>query len=130
MNVYEIPKKTQQDLLDEKEYKDYSENVELNPRGLPNHLLAGHGMDTTAFEKRDIIQTSKLFMEDRLPVGKITASTDWRKDNTVTQTILVNNKTDKIAAFLKPDPGELKPRGYNEFTQKFDKNYLKLGLRK
>ena len=30
MNCYEIPKKTQQDLLDEKEYKDYAENVELN----------------------------------------------------------------------------------------------------
>merc|ERR1711959_301979 len=97
------------DLLDEKEYKDFSENVGVNPRGLPNHLLAGHGMDTKAFEKRDIIQTSKLFMDEKARINNIIAPTDWRKENTVTQTVQVNNKTDEIPAFLKADPGELKP---------------------
>ena len=28
--VYDVPKKNQQDLLEEKEYKDYASNVEFN----------------------------------------------------------------------------------------------------
>ena len=41
---YDIPKRTQQDLLDEKEYKDFKDNVEFNQRGVPHYLLIGHGM--------------------------------------------------------------------------------------
>ena len=87
-------------------------------------------MDTQAFEKRDIVQTSKLFMEEKQRINEIIKPTDFRKDNTKTQKILVNNKDAAIPAFLNAHPEELKPKGYNEFTSKFDKNYLKLGLRK
>ena len=55
--AYDIPKRTQQDLLDEKEYKDYKNNVEFNQRGLPHHLLIGHGMEMNTFERRDISTT-------------------------------------------------------------------------
>ena len=130
MNIYDVPKKTQQDLLDEKEYKDFAENVELNMRGMPNHLLVGHGMDTQQFERRDIVQTSKLFMEEKKVIKEIIKPTEFRKDNTDKQKIQVNNRAADIPAFLKADPGELKPRGYNEFSKKFDANYMKLGLRK
>ena len=44
MYAYDIPKRTQQDLLDEKEYKDFADNVQFNYNGLPKHLLLGHGM--------------------------------------------------------------------------------------
>ena len=38
-----VPKKTQEDLLEEAEYKDYETNCELNYHGIPGHLLMGHG---------------------------------------------------------------------------------------
>ena len=134
MHAYgEIPKKTQQDLLDEKEYADYKLNCETNPRGMPGHLLSGHGpspSDTTQFEKRDMLTTSKMFMEERRKIKDIIAPCDWRQENMTTQKVNVNNKTDSIPAFLRADPGVLKPRGYSEFTKKYDANYMKLGLRK
>ena len=54
MYAFDIPKKTQQDLLEEKEYNDYKVNVELNQNGIPGHLLVGHGPELNDFERRDI----------------------------------------------------------------------------
>ena len=64
--AYDIPKRTQQDLLDEKEYNDFKQNVEFNQRGVPNHLLIGHGMDMDTFEKRDISTTAKMSFQDKM----------------------------------------------------------------
>ena len=50
--AYGEHKRTQQDLLEDKEYKDYAENVEFNQRGLPHHLMTGHGSQLEDFEKR------------------------------------------------------------------------------
>ena len=61
--AYDIPKRTQQDLLDEKEYKDFSDNVKFNQRGVPNYLLIGHGMDLKQFEQRDMATTKNQSYE-------------------------------------------------------------------
>ena len=74
--------------------------------------------------------TSKLFFAEKKSMKEIITPTEFRKDNTVTQKIQVNNRAADIPAFLVADPGVLKPRGYAEFTKKYDANYLKLGLRK
>ena len=58
--AYDVPKRTQEDLLEEKEYKDYEVNCELNQNGIPGHLLVGHGPELTDFEKRDIATVKNL----------------------------------------------------------------------
>ena len=65
MLAYDIPTRTQQDLLGEKEYKDFADNVEFNYRGLPGHLIIGHGMDPKTWEARDLAATSKLSYGER-----------------------------------------------------------------
>ena len=69
---YDIPKRTQQDILNEKEYADYQQNVEFNQRGLPHHMLIGHGMDLEVFEKRDLGTTAKMSYDDRAKAEDIT----------------------------------------------------------
>tara|TARA_B110000259_G_C13727282_1_gene286997 strand:+ start:188 stop:379 length:192 start_codon:yes stop_codon:yes gene_type:complete len=61
---FDIPKRTQQDILNEKEYADYQTNVEFNQRGLPHHMLIGHGMELDTFEKRDLGTTAKMSFGD------------------------------------------------------------------
>ena len=80
--AYEIPKRTQQDLLNENEYKDFKSNVEFNQRGLPNHLLIGHGMDLETFEKRDSATTANLSYSEKLDAKTITKQTEWVQKNT------------------------------------------------
>ena len=60
-----VPKKTQEDLLEEAEYKDYEVNCELNPRGIAGHLLMGHGPELKDFEKRDIATVKNLTYDAR-----------------------------------------------------------------
>ena len=55
-----VPKKTQEDLLEEAEYKDYEVNCELNQNGIPGHLLMGHGPEMKDFERRDIATVKNL----------------------------------------------------------------------
>ena len=69
--VYDVPKKNQQDLLEEKEYKDYASNVEFNQRGVPHHLLIGHGMDLETFEKRDLVTTDKMALGEKATACQI-----------------------------------------------------------
>ena len=51
--------------MEEKEYKDFAENVEFSQRGVPNHLLLGHGQDLDTFEKRDLATVNYLSFEKR-----------------------------------------------------------------
>ena len=63
--AYDIPKRTQEDLLEEKEYKDFKVNCELNQNGIPGHLLCGHGPELNDFEKRDIATVKNLSYESK-----------------------------------------------------------------
>ena len=65
MYAFDIKKKTQQDLLEEKEYKDFEDNVQLNQNGIPGHLLVGHGPELHHFERRDLGTTKSLSYENR-----------------------------------------------------------------
>ena len=65
MNAFEIPKKTQQDLLDEKEFKDFETYCELNQNGVPGKLLTGHGPELEHFERVDLATTKNLSYEQK-----------------------------------------------------------------
>ena len=52
-------------MLNEKEYEDFSKNVEFNQRGLPHHVLIGHGMELDTFEKRDLATTANMSYENQ-----------------------------------------------------------------
>ena len=82
MYAFDVVKKTQQDLLEEKEYKDYEVNCELNPRGIPGHLLTGHGPELNDFERRDIATTKNLSYDAKQKANEITASMTYHKENT------------------------------------------------
>ena len=131
MLAYDIPKRTQQDLLDEKEYKDFKDNVELNPNGLPNHLLLGHGMKIPEFEKRDIATTKNLSYDFKQSAKEILAPMTFHQGNTTVGKIQINckNEDSKNIFTGMNTKGQIKPRGYNEYTKKCDANYLKIGLR-
>ena len=132
LHAYEIPKRTQQDLLNEKEYADFKNNVEFNQQGLPGHLLIGHGMDLKTFEKRDCATTANMSYAEKLDAKTITKQTQWVEGNTNVSKLSINKKDEEIPAFmggmLKTE--ERKPRGYGEFTKNNDNNYHKLALRK
>lgn len=51
--------------MEEKEYKDYAQNVEFNQRGVPHHILLGHGMKLDTFEKRDLVTTDKMALGEK-----------------------------------------------------------------
>ena len=131
MYAYDIPKRTQQDLLDEKEYEDYKKNVELNPRGIPGHLLCGHGPELTDFEKRDIATTKNLAYEEKQNAGQITHSMTYHQTNTKVDKMMVNTKPEDVPQLFGGlvTSNERKPKGYGDYTKRCDKNYHKLGLR-
>ena len=81
--AYDIPKRTQQDLLDEKEYKDFKDNVELNQNGIPNYLMIGHGMEMKQFEQRDMATTKNLSYEFQNSAKEIISPTTFHEGNTV-----------------------------------------------
>ena len=129
---YDIPKRTQQDLLNEKEYADYQQNVEFNQRGLPHHLLIGHGMDLQNYEKRDLGTTAKMSYDERAKADAITNQTNWMTGNTNVSKIQINQKADSIPAFMVPTNSKqtIKPRGYGDCTKKCDLNVNVIGFRK
>ena len=57
---------------------------------------------------------------------------DFKQTNTACQKIQINQKADAIPVFLGGEnkKTDIKPRGYNEYTKRFDANFNKLGLRK
>ena len=91
MMVYDAPKKTQQDLLEEKEYKDYAGNVEFNQRGVPHHLLVGHGMDLQTFEKRDLVTTDTMALREKAKADAIVHPMTIRQENTDVSKIQINS---------------------------------------
>mmetsp|Transcript_39357 Transcript_39357/g.60169 ORF Transcript_39357/g.60169 Transcript_39357/m.60169 type:complete len:134 (-) Transcript_39357:31-432(-) len=133
MLYYDIPKRTQKDILEEKEYKDFAENMTFQQRGLPNHLFLGHGKEINDFEKRDLATTHVLSYEKKMNASSITNSMAYRKENdTLLATKGKQDKPEKVIAQEAKAATEpaLKPRAYNEFTKKIDLNYHKIGLRK
>ena len=132
MYAFDIPKRTQQDLLEEKEYKDYEVNCELNQNGIPSHLLVGHGPELHHFERRDIATTNKLSFGDRQNASQITHSMTYHQENTNLSKYQINTRSEDVPAIFGGllTSNERKPRGYGEYTKKMDSNHLKLGLRK
>ena len=130
--AYDIPKRTQQDLLEEKEYMDYKNNVEFNQGGLPGHLLIGHGQKIEAFENRDLATIKNLSYEDRQKAADITHPMSFLKANTKVDKFQINQKAENVPSIFGSElkKEDIKPRGYNEYTKKLDNNYLKIGLRK
>ena len=128
MYAAQIPKRTQADLLAEKELKDYTDNVKYNKKGLPGHLLFGHGPELASFEKRDLATTNYLSYEKRMTADRITHPLDYKNENP--HLLSLKGKQEKPALLQKQEEGiQLKPRPYNEFTKKIDLNYNKLKLR-
>ena len=133
MNYYYIPKRTQEDILAEKQEKDFADNVQFNQRGLPNHLLLGHGPSLDTFEKRDLATTSYMSYEMKQSAKEITNPMEFKNENAELLKVKgVQEKTEKLKKEEEAQgPGiHLKPRAYNEFTKKIDLNYHKIGLRK
>ena len=130
--AYDIPKKTQQVLLEEKEYKDYADNVEFNQRGVPHHVLIGHGQDLATFEKRDLVTTDKMAYDEKQSAKQIIDPMSFRQENMQVQKIQINAKNSDVPAFMDGvnTKEQIKPKGYNEFTKRIDNNYNKIGLRK
>ena len=77
-------------MLNEKEYKDFSENVEFNQRGLPHHVLIGHGMQLDTFEKRDLATTANMSYENKETAKEITKQTNWQMVNTTVSKVQIN----------------------------------------
>ena len=69
--------------------------------------------------------------EEKKTAPQIVAPTSWRMDNTAVSKISINATADAVPSFMggQNKKEELKPRGYNEYTKKFDSNHMKLGLR-
>ena len=133
MLAYDIPKRTQQDLLEEKEYDDFTKNVGFNQRGLPHYLLTGHGQDLNTFEKRDLATTTFQSFGEKKIAKEIVHPMNWQKEtNTDVYKLNVNGKVSDVPQFgagmISKD--QIKPKGYNEFTKRIDLNYHKIGLRK
>ena len=132
MYAFEVHQKTQQEILEEKEYQDYKVNCELNQNGIPGHLLMGHGPELEHFERRDIATVKNLSYQNRETADQITHSMTYHKENTKVEKIKINTKEEdvpKLFGNLVP-ANERQPKGYGEFTKKCDNNYLKMGLRK
>ena len=122
--AYDIPKRTQQDLLEEREYQDFSSNVEFNQRGLPHYLLTGHGQELNTFEKRDICTTKDMAYTLKKTAHEIIHPMYWKSENTDVSKVQINGSVKDVPAFSKAlnTKEAIKPRGYNEYTKKFDNN--------
>ena len=132
MYAFDIPKKTQQDILEEKEYKDYEINCELNQNGIPGHILVGHGPELDHFERRDIATTKNLSYGERQDAKQITHSMTYHKGNTNVSKFQINTRSEDVPQVFGGllTTNDRKPRGYGEYTKKMDANYMQLGLRK
>ena len=58
------------------------QNVEFNQRGLPHHLLTGHGMQLGQFEKRDMATTKNLSYDLKQTAKEIINPTTYAEGNT------------------------------------------------
>ena len=122
-----IPPTTQQDILENKERKDYEGMCALNQNGIPGHILIGHGPELEHFERRDIGTTHVMSYTDKLKAPQITDSMNYQMLNTGVDKKHINTRPED----LNPDPNQgRKPRSYAEFTKTCDKNFNKIGLRK
>ena len=132
MYAFEAPKRTQQELLEEKEYNDYQQNCDLNPRGVVNHLLVGHGPELKDFEKRDIGTVKNLSYEDKQRANEITDSMKFIGENTRVDKFKINAKDEDIPSMFEAGltSKDRIPKGYGEYTKKCDNNYAKTKLRK
>ena len=130
--AYDIPKRTQQDLLEEKDYQDFQQNVAFNQRGLPHYLLTGHGQDLNTFEKRDLATTANQSFGQKKNAKEIIHPMNWQSENTDVSKLHNNGQTTDVPQFgagmITKD--QIKPKGYNEYTKRIDLNYNKIGLRK
>ena len=91
MYAFEVAKKTQEDLLEEKEYKDFQTNCELNQNGIPGHLLVGHGPELDYFERRDLATVKNLSFEQKEKAHEIMHSMTYHKENTPIEKHQINS---------------------------------------
>ena len=96
-------------------------------------MFFGHGATQDAFEKRDFATTNDLVYEHKEKVSTIIDPHMYKSDEGKTRTQYHNNgkEGDLPKMFGKSGTanGETLPKSYNQFTGKFDNNYLKMGLR-
>lgn len=66
MLAFDFPPKTQEDILAEKEQKEYEDHMVDIKRGTQSHLFFGHGATQNDFVKRDFGTTNDLFYEKKM----------------------------------------------------------------
>jgi hypothetical protein len=66
MFAYEFTPKTTEDLLAEKEQKEFEKITNNLIDGVPNHLFLGHGPNQEHFEKRDFGTTNEMFYDRKM----------------------------------------------------------------
>ena len=111
--------------------------------GVPNHLFLGHGPNQEDFERRDFGTTNEMFYDRKLKTEvMINPHTTVCKLDLFLWGLAHTKPLDKMHTNARIEDqgklfgktgtaaGETKPRSYNEFTQSFDKNFNKIGLRK
>ena len=103
----------------------------FNQRGLPHHLLKGHGDNLDKFEKRDIATTCNLSYQNRQPSNEIIHPTTYHVNDPLANKIQINSQPADITGLFAGynNKEKINPKGYNQYTKKFDNNYLKIGLR-
>ena len=74
---YELEKRTQQTILEEKECNDYTEHIQDNKKGMKSNLFFGHGPTQDAFENRDFATTNDLVYGERQKCDKIINTAVW-----------------------------------------------------
>lgn len=105
--------------------------------GTQSHLLFGHGATQDAFENRDLGTTNTEVFEKLQKTNTFT-NPHYNVDGLSGPSLnkhQINARVEDLpqvfggAASGADQLKEMKPKHYNQFTKKFDKNYLKTGLR-
>ena len=133
MFAYDFPPKTTEDLLADKEQKEYEKIVSNLKYGVPNHLFLGHGPTQEHFERRDFGTTNQMFYDKKMNAQTLISSHFYNSDNKHLDKLHTNAKIEDAAPIFGKSGtalGETQARAYNEFTKRFDNNYNKIGLRK
>ena len=133
MYAYDFQPKTQQDILDEQEQKEYHANLVEMKQGTQQHLFFGHGATQDDFVKRDFGTSNELFYEKKMKMETLINPHFYHDENKKMDKFQTNAKIDDAGTLFGNSGTAVdgsKAKSYNQFTKKFDNNYMKMGLRK
>ncbi|CDW84628.1 UNKNOWN [Stylonychia lemnae] len=135
--AYEFPPKSLDDILAEKEKKEYEDHMKEIQRGTKTHLFFGHGATQDDFVKRDFGTSNNLFYDKRMKTEELINPHYYHNEPPkadASQTVASNSQNSdplsNLGSSYSGGFGKTVPKAYSEFTKKFDNNYQKMGLRR